>query len=275
MGVASSSKCQSIKTAVSNGWSIIPVGLNKKPFFSWKEYQTRRPTTDKLREWYAMKPAAWAVITGEVSGLVIIDFDMPDGWDTMQALGIRPHVRTGSGGYHLYLQHPGFYVKTLNGKTKQELGRFLPGLDIRADGGFAVFCGRNSEGEYKWLRDMVPDPLTVIPEGLQLMLGLQEPQAQPERKREKSDVRSDGRIPSAYFLDRYLSRASTQGRNNCGLYLAIELADNGYSQGEAEAVLREFVSRCPATNVKGIAEPYTVEDAEKSVQWAYRRFGNG
>src|SRR5215471_1144171 len=77
----------------------------------------------------------------------------------MRKYGIQPHVCTGSGGAHEYVAHPGFRVPTLSSKTKLILGQRFPGTDLRGDGGFAVFCGRNTSGPYKRLRSLsAPDP---------------------------------------------------------------------------------------------------------------------
>src|SRR5579863_8445332 len=61
------------------GLSIIPVGQDKKPLCTWKQYQQRAMDEKKLR-YYLTKPAATglAAICGQVSGnLLILDFDVP------------------------------------------------------------------------------------------------------------------------------------------------------------------------------------------------------
>jgi hypothetical protein len=54
----------------------------------------------------------------------------------MNMLDLSPHVRTGSGGAHLYLRHPGWRVATVNGRSKLELDRRYPGVDVRGDFGY-------------------------------------------------------------------------------------------------------------------------------------------
>ena len=90
----------------------------------------------------------------------------------LRQLGLAPHVRTGSGGYHIYFAHPGWPVKTLNGKSASELGHRWPGLDIRADGGYAAFCGHNTRGRYEWLRLPLLEPTEKLPDDLRRALGL-------------------------------------------------------------------------------------------------------
>ena len=62
---------------LGRGYSVIPLRADKKPFFSWKEFQTRRADTDELKRWQSMNPApaAYAVVTGQISGIVTFDFD--------------------------------------------------------------------------------------------------------------------------------------------------------------------------------------------------------
>ena len=135
-----------------HGFSLIPCGPNKRPLLpSWKPYQSRRPTAEELKKWERLHhPACWAVVTGENSGVVVLDFDGNGGSATRKRLKLIPHVRTGSGGSHVYSQHPGWRVPTVNAKSKRELGQRYPGLDIRADGGYAICLGRNAKGEYWW-----------------------------------------------------------------------------------------------------------------------------
>ena len=139
-----------ILDARRQGLSIIPVNLDKKPLFPWKRFQTEIPNGEMLVQWQKEhQPVAWAVITGSISKLTALDFDGLAGTETMKKLGLKPHIRTGSGGSHVYVEHPGWIVKTVNGKSKVEMGELYPGLDIRADGGYAIFCGRNRAGQYR------------------------------------------------------------------------------------------------------------------------------
>src|SRR5690242_8980740 len=97
--------------ALAAGFSVIPVGLNKKPLIpTWKPFQERLATREEFVAWKRMSPPAWAIITGELSKLVILDFDGERGNETLRKLRILPYVRTGSGGHHVYFLHPGWHV---------------------------------------------------------------------------------------------------------------------------------------------------------------------
>lgn len=68
----------SAKSAVTAGLSVIPVRLDgsKAPVGSWKEYQTRRPTTDEIEQWFHDESYGLAIVAGKVSGnLEILDVE--------------------------------------------------------------------------------------------------------------------------------------------------------------------------------------------------------
>src|SRR2546430_7873477 len=216
-------------------WSVFPLDEEKKPprtggyhpdgqpkRLGWKRLQARRASPKEVVFWeQKYTPAAWAVITGAISGLVILDFDGEIGQETRARLGLmRPHVQTGSGGHPAYFQHPGWSVPTLNSKTATELGARWPGLDIRADGGYAAFCGSNTHGPYLWLRDPELETLDVLPEDLRRFLGLWEPPearqfSRPSREPERAASETPG-ISTEVLVSRALHRISHehQGRNN-------------------------------------------------------------
>jgi hypothetical protein len=158
---------------LSHGYSLIPVRLDKKPHWellpkgtngkaTWKPYQERQPDANEMHRWAKASPPAYGIVTGRLSGVVTFDFDGEDGKQLAQQWGIHPHRQTGSGGLHWDVRHPGFYVPTLNGKAKEELGRRWPGLDVKGDGGYAVALGHNQSGRYEWLRDIDPDPADLV-----------------------------------------------------------------------------------------------------------------
>lgn len=99
-------------------------------------------TTDgeQIRSWWSTWPHAGVGIqTGAPSGLVVVDVDPAHaGNETFKALeeehGALPPgrtIRTGSGGTHLYFQHPGH-------EMPNTAGRLGPGIDTRADGGYVL-----------------------------------------------------------------------------------------------------------------------------------------
>ncbi len=272
-------------------WSVFPLDEEKKPpttggfhpdgqpkRLGWKQLQTRRASPKEVLYWQkTYDPAAWAVITGAISHLVLLDFDGQVGQQTRRQLGLaHPHVQTGSGGHHVYFPHPGWPVPTLNSKSSAELGKRWPGLDIRADGGYAAFCGSNTNGAYRWLREPVLEDLALLPEDLRQFLGLLVP---PEaRKAKEPSLQPNGQVEAdspSLSAQTLLSRAQHllqkegKGRNDTGFWLACQLRDNGYSQGAAKEVLRAYVEQVPHVNSKGKIEPYTLEEALASLTSAF------
>jgi hypothetical protein len=258
-------------------FSIIPVGIDKRPHAAllkragafeyagenghrktkavWKPFQSRRATDGELAIWIAGRPPAWAIITGKVSGAVVLDYDGEDGRRLVNQWGVQPHVRTGSGGFHHYVQHPGFRVKTLNAEQSRNLyGKRWPGLDVKGDGGYAIVVGRNHKGEYEALRALEPDPWESLPVELREFLWKQSP----------DHVRSSR--PSAEQLVRMALERVGGGRNNTGTWLACQLRDNGYSSEDARAAMRQFRGGAPATNSKGETEEYTDNEIDATIK---------
>lgn len=85
------------------------------------------------------KPLLWGIVTGGLSGVVVVDLDA--GADPTIMGDLKAHIKTPHGS-HYWFQHPGNHVKTSTS--------ILPGIDIRGDGGFANVVGVNPKtgGEY-------------------------------------------------------------------------------------------------------------------------------
>ena len=234
------------------GWSILPCGPDKRPIIgSWKSFQTKHPTEQEISAWQRLKPATWAVITGAISGRITLDFDGEDGRSTMARLGIEPHRSTPSGGFHLDFEHPGWRVRTQNSKSKRDLGERWPGLDIRADGGYAVFAGRTPRGEYRWLREPTPYPLHVLPPDLREFLGLAHP---PALSGSPNGTKSAAAAAGHLDLERL-----------------VQLRDNSYSELEAWSVMRMYRGRVPGVNAKGEHEGYTEQEVRATLRGVYSR----
>lgn len=266
-------------------WSVIPLDLDKRPCktggkhddgtpkrLAWKKYQSERAHEKQIDYWHKQhNPSAWAIITGAISNVVVLDFDGDQGRVTSRRLGLEPHVRTGSGGEHVYFQHPGWRVPTLNSKSKQEMGRRWPGLDIRADGGYAAFCGRNESGPYIWLRDFQPEPLDILPDELRIFLGLMYSPDEAKARNEPAPQRTQTNTHDfgERLLNWALRRIVYQGRDNSAFDLACQLRDNDVPL--AQSIMREFARKCPSINTKGQIEAFTEDDALAKLESANTR----
>lgn len=109
------------------GWSVIPIGQNKRPLFAWKEYTERLPRRKEIKKWWKKYPDAnVGVITGKISGITVVDVEkggMTAGYPETRT------VRTGGGGFHFYYKYS---ERFKNAVRIKEL------TDIRNDGGYVI-----------------------------------------------------------------------------------------------------------------------------------------
>ncbi|GCE15305.1 bifunctional DNA primase/polymerase [Tengunoibacter tsumagoiensis] len=270
-------------------WSILPCDKDKGPVrigglnkdgtpkrFSWGSLQNRHPSLQEVEYWQkTYQPPLWSLVTGAINQRVVLDFDGKSGQKTLEQLGLSPHVQTGSGGYHVHFHHPGWHVPTLAGKSNKELGQRWPGLDIRGDGGNALFCGESHAGRYLWLRDPEPDDLLQLPEALVAFL---HQSALPEHRIALSEESPNASVPEVAetahetLLTRALTRVIKKeaGRNDTGFWLACQLRDHHYSLEMAREILERYCQQTPKENTKGGYEPYTREEAFASLASAYK-----
>lgn len=150
------------------GWAVVPLctpaesgpgcqqhgpacpSPGKRALVRWGDYQHRAPTEEDVRRWWGRWPMAnVGVLTGRVSGLLVVDVDGADARARLAGRGSLPPtatVLTGRrGGQHLYFVYPeGASVPTRAG--------VLQGVDVRADGGLVVAPpSRHASGAtYAW-----------------------------------------------------------------------------------------------------------------------------
>lgn len=119
---------------VRQGWSVFPVKeRDKEPACEWKRWQAERADPATLRRWTS-KPHNIGIVTGTISGLVVLDLDNAEAIAEAEARGLPDTIAVNTGrGRHYYFRHPG-------GTVRNRVGIF-PGADIRGDGGFVVGAG--------------------------------------------------------------------------------------------------------------------------------------
>lgn len=134
----------------------------KHPRVRWERFQRSRPATSQVAAWWRRWPDAnVAVVTGTVSGVLVLDVDprhagdetlarLEEGWG---ALPRTVETRTGGGGRHLWFR--------LDAPLPS--GPLAPGLDFRADGGLVVVPPSThvSGASYEWARGRGPDECEV------------------------------------------------------------------------------------------------------------------
>lgn len=147
------------------GWSVVPVGERaKRPIIRWQRFQQQLPTMAQLEEWYERWPTAnLAVVTGEISGIVVLDIDPKHGGkESLAALeahhGALPDTIesiTGGGGRHIYFTHPGRKVRNRAG--------LAPGIDLRGDCGCIIVppSVHPSGQRYEWKSGHAPGEVNL------------------------------------------------------------------------------------------------------------------
>jgi hypothetical protein len=146
---------------------VIPVSArSKRPIVAWQPYQQQRADEADIAHWFDRWPGAnVGIVTGSMSGLVVLDVDTAHGGDDSLRALVDEHgplpatveARSGGGGRHLYFSHPGGHVP-----NRVDLYR---GIDLRADGGVIVAppSVHPSGGHYRWVRGRSPDALAPAP----------------------------------------------------------------------------------------------------------------
>jgi hypothetical protein len=158
---------EAIDDYIAHGWSIIPIRSgDKRPLIRWEEFQSRRPRVEEVRAWFSGWPEAGiGIVTGAVSGLVVLDIDFRHGGEASLERLERQHgrlpatveCRSGGGGRHLYFAHPGALVRNKVG--------LAPGVDLRGDGGYVIAPPslHTSGVRYAWVRDRRPGTADLAP----------------------------------------------------------------------------------------------------------------
>jgi hypothetical protein len=145
---------QAALTYQQAGWSIVPAAIEgKRALVGWRHWQQATADPDQLRTWWRRRPKAnLALVTGTISGVVVVDIDPRHHGDHALAELEQRHgdlpwtavVETPSGGVHVYLAHPG-------GRIANSASRIGLGIDVRGDGGLALLPpSRRADGCYRW-----------------------------------------------------------------------------------------------------------------------------
>ena len=132
---------------LEQGWAVIPILADtKRPAVKWGHYcdTLTLPTEDEVTEWFERWPeASIAVITGPLSGLVIVDCDNETALAEATRLGMTRtpvKVRTRKG-WHFYFKFPsdGEWIKNRVGGDGNDIDwPRCDGLDLRGSKGYAV-----------------------------------------------------------------------------------------------------------------------------------------
>jgi hypothetical protein len=212
---------------LARGWSVVPIEAHgKRPLVRWEEFQRRAPSEAEVAAWFARWPdAGVGIVTGRVSGLLVVDVDPRHGGAEALAALERDHgplppsveAETGGGGRHLYFAHPGGVVRNRVG--------LAPGIDLRADGGMAVAPPsiHPSGRRYRWREDRGPEEIALAEPPSWLL-------------RWPEDARSGH--PPAYWRERVRGPVREGERNSSVASLTGHLLWHGVDADVAAELLR-------------------------------------
>ena len=230
----------------------------KHPLVSWGEFQHRLPTEDEVIAWWTRFPTAnIGMVTGTLSGLVVLDADGLEAYTGVLSRGSvepTPVAATGSPNhYHWYLRHPGRPVKNFAGD------RGTIGLDFRGDGGYVVLPPslHQSGHLYAWLQNTEHIPPRVVPLWLLHMLS----DGSSPQPRDGVDGESQrGPIDIEGVL-----RGVPEGQRDDTLYrTACRLRSDNVPIEYAELLIRTAAANC--------SPPFPASGAVDKVREAYRRY---
>jgi len=206
---------------LQHGWSVIPAPVGaKRSLVQWKRWQTSRPDVELWQAWIARWPRCnLAVITGRLSGIVVLDVDPRHGGLATIARLEREHgefpdtacVLTPSGGRHLYYRHPGGRIGNVQNSTA------APGIDLRADGGLALLPpSRRADGQaYEWW--VGPSEVVPLPPWVDASLRPR-PATRDASKTVATTRLDDTRTTKRYEAIVAILNQTPEGGRNCALF---------------------------------------------------------
>lgn len=136
------------------GFSVIPVGPNKKPRIQWRDCQTNPWTIEQVETWWRKNPNDNVAVIPASAGFGVIDGDIykEGGSEDLGQIfydhGLSkegvPICETGSGGLHFWFRCP----------AETPSGPLTATVDIKSSGGYVVVPPSSNEaGPYQWLGD--------------------------------------------------------------------------------------------------------------------------
>src|SRR5258708_769676 len=229
------------------GWSIMPLyHYSKVPVNDWLPLQKNKPTPEQMEEWFSDSLVTGiGVVTGEVSGIVVIDEDSYKQGGMSVALDSPLRSKTGRGGTHHFFK----YIDPVKTSGYRE----GVNVEIKSDGGFIVLppskvwkdSTKSEKGEYEWTSTCHISKLPTISE------------------HELQQFKKDDGEPVDLHKVRFVSLGS-QHNSFLSLCLAIFNRFKEYEWDIAENYLREEAAKYKPPHPQQLTEQ-TIRDAKKFV----------
>jgi hypothetical protein len=233
---------EEIEIYIRKGFSVIPVGHDKRPLIPWSEFQKRKPLNTELLEWFSQNAANIAIVTGKISNLTVVDCDTPGAIEKFESMLPEnfecPIVETPRGGRHYYFA----YTPDLYSRNRAD-----DGIDIKSEGGYVLAPpSRTEKGVYAWhsvlnLKEIEPPPM---PEEVKAFFA---------QKMTLFYVPTEG----TYVLNE-------GNRDNFIFHLALNLFKDGLSYEEVKFQALEAA--------RAARPPFPEKEALRKVESAWKRF---
>lgn len=151
------------------GWLVFPLNRGQKTPTNKNGHKDATRDRGTIAKWWERwRSANIGVQTGANSGIVVLDVDVKNGVPGLESLAelerqhgelVTLRASTPSGGLHLFFRAPNQAIRNRAG--------FLPGLDVRGDGGYVVVAPSIVGGKrYQWQNDTstaeIPDWLLTL-----------------------------------------------------------------------------------------------------------------
>ncbi len=237
---------------------------DKKPLASWKHLTEQRQSAAERETVVANgRPGTIGIVTGQQSGILVLDIDGPEGEKSIEGLHIprTPTVKTPHG-WHYYFR----WDSGLDGKRTTGAG-IRPGVDTRGDGGYVVWYGwRVSPAQVqfslppRWLIDLLPKK-----EGREVGAGF---------KTTLGTIRPGNRNQSFASLAGSL-RARGYGLEEIYALLEPKAKELDFSLDELRIVCQSMMRYTPSTTVQNEAQGESVEtflEDQEPVKWICKPF---
>ena len=156
------------------GFSVFPLPYkSKNPNLKWKQYQLDRPSVLQCAKWDGGQHNI-AIVTGQVSGVFVVDVDGESGRKTLEELqknyGKLPETVSAitGRGIHLYFRYPDSCPDISNLSGSSVHGEVLTGIDVRGNGGYVVAPpSLHPKGDYyRWERSPFEFDIAEAPQWL-------------------------------------------------------------------------------------------------------------
>jgi hypothetical protein len=233
--------------------------VGKHPKIRWKDFTSRCLKASELKRFWDEDPETnVGIVTGEISGVTVLDIDGQEGIRSLADIGINlsdlpdtPTVSTGGGGLHLYFRYP-------ESQTVLTRAGVLKHVDIRSDGGVVVAppSMHRSGKPYTWVEGKGIQSLDPADfDFARLAPGI------------TSEEDGNGNGTGGAWFDEALRGVAQGGRNET----AARLAGRYYSLGMSPAEVLHLLHAWNATN----APPLDAEEVEKISNSIYKRVRAG